>query len=293
MNSLSVVIPSYNSPATLPCCLEALEAQLEWQRDEVIVVDSSADSHVDALSSRFRQVRWERQKVRLFPGAARNLGARLARRDWVAFVDADIQVQPGWRAVIDRLAGNIVAVGGPVEAAWPRSRWGLARYWIEFGQFAPTNLPGRNWNIPSCNMVWLRSVFLETGGFPEDFASADDLLFNYRNMKLRCRQFILLHELKVAHPADSQKNAVQEHLERLGYWSGRARLQGVRPAVTHSRLAAPLLYFYRLGQVWRRCLRGAPFTEAQSLLGPIAKGVSWWYQGFYRGLGEGSKISRE
>jgi hypothetical protein len=140
-------------------------------------------------------------------------------------------------------------------------------------------------------MVWLRSAFLKTDGFPENFASADDLLFNYRNMKLRSLQFTLLPGLRVSHPADSQKEAAHEHLERLGYWSGRARLLGVRPRVIHSRLASPLLYFYRLGQVWRRCLRGTRFTEAQSLLGPIAQGVACWSTGFYRGLGDRKELA--
>ncbi len=286
MTSLSVVIPSYNSAATLGDCLKALVAQLDWNRDEIIVVDSSGDSSLDSLCSLFPQVQWQRHKQRLLPGAARNRGFQIARKACVAFVDADIVVQEGWREAADSLPSQVVAVGGPIEPGYPRARWGLARYWIEFGEFSTDSLPGEAWNVPSCNMIWRRSAFEETGGFPENFASADDLLFNYRNMKLKSRRFTLLRQLKVFHPAAYELRAAEQHLRHVGYWSGRARREGVQPGVGDSKLSAPFLYLYRFPQVWRRCLHGSGLSEARSLALPIAKGVGWWCEGFYRGLRE-------
>ncbi|HEY3132489.1 MAG TPA: glycosyltransferase [Acidobacteriota bacterium] len=286
MTSLSVVIPSYNSAATLRGCLKALEAQLDWNRDEIIVVDSSSDSSSDSLRALFPQIRWQQHGQRLLPGAARNRGFQIAQRERVAFLDADIVVQQGWRKAADDLPSQAVAAGGPIEPGYPHNRWGLARYWIEFGEFSTASLPREIWNIPSCNMIWLRSAFAETGGFPENFASADDLLFNYRNMKLKSRRFSLHRQLKVFHPADCGLHAAEQHLRHVGYWSGRARGEGLRPGVGNSRLSAPFLYVYRFSQTWRRCIRGSGLAEARSLAPSIAKGVGWWCEGFYQGLGE-------
>ncbi|MBI2821174.1 MAG: glycosyltransferase family 2 protein [Acidobacteria bacterium] len=289
MNSLSVVIPSHNALGTLGPCLETLMGELDWRCDEIIVVDSSGGTGIDALCRRFPEVHWRRQPEKLFPGAARNLGFRLVRKEWVAFLDADIIVRKGWRRAISRLSPDQVAAGGPIAPAHPQTRWGLARYWIEFGQFSERNLPRRTWNIPSCNMVWRSSAFAETSGFPENFRSADDLLFNFRNMKLRGRRFTLLPELGVLHPADYDREATEAHLRELGYWSGKARREGVRPQPGRSFLALPLLYAYRCCRVWRRCLRAGGPAQLGPLLAPIAKATVWWCQGFYRGLQPAAK----
>ncbi|MBI3940136.1 MAG: glycosyltransferase [Acidobacteria bacterium] len=284
MKSLSVVIPSYDSGLGLGGCLEALMRQLDWSRDEIIVVDSSGSPLPDTMRRRFPRVRWEIRSHRLYPGAARNIGARIAQRDWLAFLDADIVIGEGWREVMERLSEDMIAVSGAVEPAYPRTRWGLARYWIEFGQFSIKNLPRRSWNVPSCNMIWRRSAFLETPGFPEAFRSADDLLFNFRQMKLQRRRFALFPELCVLHPADCGMEAAREHLRELGYWSGRARVEGVRPHVGSSITAVSSLYCYRCCQIWRRCLRSGGLRQLGPLLIPVARGVGWWCQGFWRGM---------
>ncbi|MBI4454438.1 MAG: glycosyltransferase [Acidobacteria bacterium] len=291
MKSLSVVIPSYNSAATLGACLRALTRELDLSRDEIIVVDSSSEAIPNGLILQFPVVCWKQHCKRLFPGAARNIGFQLAQKDWVAFLDSDIVVSNGWRNAISLLEEDQVATGGPIEPAHPSTSWGLARYWIEFGQFSERNLPRQSWNTPSCNMIWLHSAFEETGGFPEEFPSADDLLFNFRNMKLRHRQFVLLRELKVFHPADYDMLSTQQHLRSLGYWSARARLQGVPPRVAQSTLSVPLIYLYRSCQAWRRCLRSAAVGQIRSLVVPMEKGVAWWCDGFRKALHENRHLN--
>jgi GT2 family glycosyltransferase len=286
MKSLSVVIPSYDGAETLGSCLSALGAELVWSRDEVIVVDSSKSALPADLLQRFPKARWERHTPRLFPGSARNIGARLARGEWIAFVDADIVVQPGWREAVEALPDGVVAAAGPVDAAKPQTRWGLARYWIEFGQFATANLPRQSWNVPSCNMIWQRPSFLETGGFPESFQSSDDLLFNYQQMKLRGRQFVMIPQLSVLHPANCSMQEAERHLRKLGYWSGRARAEGVRPGVGDTVLALPALFCYRCCQVWLRSLRQDAPPGLIALESAVARGVAWWCLGYFRGVGE-------
>ncbi|HEY2934234.1 MAG TPA: glycosyltransferase [Acidobacteriota bacterium] len=284
MKSISVVIPSYKSWAFIGKCLEALDRELSRDQDEVIVVDSSGQAAPDELRRKFARVQWELRPQRLYPGAARNIGFQKSRHDWIAFVDSDVVVQEGWRLAIEQFPGHLAAGGGPVDPGNPETRWGSARYWIEFGQFHAANLPHAAWNIPSCNMLWKRSEFENTGGFPEDCRSADDLLFNYRNMKLRGRCYTLAPQMRVTHPASGDRVAARLHLRQVGYWSGRARRQGVKPAIPASMVMLPLLFLYRYARVCRRYIRGSRSGNEQSLLWLIAKGTLWWCLGFFEGM---------
>lgn len=84
----SVVIPAYNSAATLARAIESVRAQ-SWPAHEIIVVD---DGSLDATADVARQFG---ETVRLIQqpnsgvSVARNAGAAAASGDWLAFLDAD------------------------------------------------------------------------------------------------------------------------------------------------------------------------------------------------------------
>ena len=84
----SVVIPAFNSAATLARAIESVLAQ-SWPADEIIVVDDGSSDGSAAIAGRFgAPVRLIRQK-NSGVSVARNAGAAAARGDWLAFLDAD------------------------------------------------------------------------------------------------------------------------------------------------------------------------------------------------------------
>lgn len=84
----SVVIPAFNSAATLARAIESVLAQ-SWPADEIIVVDDGSGDGSAAIAGRFgAPVRLIRQK-NSGVSVARNAGAAAARGDWLAFLDAD------------------------------------------------------------------------------------------------------------------------------------------------------------------------------------------------------------
>jgi glycosyltransferase involved in cell wall biosynthesis len=104
---ISVVIPARNAASTLEEQLQALSTQVGEAQVEVIVADNGSADATRSVAESFR----DRLDLRVIdasarPGAAhaRNVGAAAARGRFLAFVDADDVVGPGWlQAVMDGL----------------------------------------------------------------------------------------------------------------------------------------------------------------------------------------------
>lgn len=88
--SVSVVIPSYNEATYLDRLLEALARQ-KFESFEVIVSDAHSKDGTAELVESFKN----RLDIRLVesppkgPGAGRNQGAKIAKGEWLLFLDAD------------------------------------------------------------------------------------------------------------------------------------------------------------------------------------------------------------
>ena len=88
MNSISVVIPAYNSAALLPRCLDSVFAQTLKPIEVLVIDDGSVDDTSDVVRYYGERVRLLRQK-NAGPAAARNRGIAATTGEWIAFLDAD------------------------------------------------------------------------------------------------------------------------------------------------------------------------------------------------------------
>lgn len=155
--SVSVVIPAYRAEATLPALLASLAAG-QQHPDEVVVADDGtpgfalppcAGLPVRALSL-----------PHAGPIAARNAGWRATTGEWVAFLDSDCTVTPGWCAALRAAAAahpEAAILEGPLRET---CRGRFFRHWAE-------NLrPGR---YPTANVAYRRSVLEAAGGLDPAF----------------------------------------------------------------------------------------------------------------------------
>src|SRR5262245_42395210 len=85
---ISVVIPAFNSAATLPRALASVFAQTCTQYEVIVVDDGSTEDLVAALQPYRARINLVRQS-NAGAAAARNTGVRHARGKWLAFLDAD------------------------------------------------------------------------------------------------------------------------------------------------------------------------------------------------------------
>ncbi|MFP5219530.1 MAG: glycosyltransferase family 2 protein [Actinomycetes bacterium] len=124
---VTVVVPVLDGAHLLTGCLDALAAQDDAPRYEVVVVDNGSTDGSADVARRHPVV--DRVLVEPVPGsyAARNAGAGTARGRVLAFTDADCRPHPGWlRAGVDALVaadaagGDVRAVLATAPTVWER-----------------------------------------------------------------------------------------------------------------------------------------------------------------------------
>lgn len=180
---VSVIIPCRNGASTLGEQLAALAGQTYPGDWEVVFVDNgSTDASVEVASawgSRLPALRVVRAAKRGV-ASVRNVGAKAARGDLLAFCDADDVVVPGWLAALVAAARDADIVGGALDdvtlndervVAW-RGALPVGQPLVRF-DYLPY-APGGN-----C-AVW-RGVFEALGGWDAAYvAGSDDADFSWR-----------------------------------------------------------------------------------------------------------------
>lgn len=85
--SVSVVIPTYNREKRLPAAIRSVLNQ-SLPPSEIIVIDDGSTDGTPALMGHFPEVRYIRQENQGV-SQARNHGIRVAKHEWIAFLDSD------------------------------------------------------------------------------------------------------------------------------------------------------------------------------------------------------------
>jgi mycofactocin system glycosyltransferase len=175
---VSIIVPVKDQPEDLRDCLRSLQ-HLDWpaERREVIVVDDGSTLPVSVATG----ISLLRHDASLGPAACRNLGARQARGDILAFLDADCLAGEGWlwELVPFFVATGVGAVGGYVAGYYRESfldRYEDAGSSLNMGR--RLILEGRGpstFYVPTANLLVRRDVFMSTGGFDEQRRVGEDV----------------------------------------------------------------------------------------------------------------------
>ncbi len=87
---VSVIVPTRNSARTLEACLESIRSQIH-RPIELVVIDNGSTDETFQIASRLADIVESFGPER---SAQRNRGARLARGDYVLFIDSDMTLTP-------------------------------------------------------------------------------------------------------------------------------------------------------------------------------------------------------
>jgi len=163
---ISIIIPSYNSYDTLGLCLESIGKQSSSINIEIIVVDCSNNQvQIDAILHKYTRVKLIKRPGRFNPGIGRNMGAEIASSELLAFIDSDIIVEDNWaNKVVDYYKKGHVIFNGSINmhersVAWPFYK---LEHFYEFNEFSPSMKEGSRWFIPSCSLVIMKQIFVDT-----------------------------------------------------------------------------------------------------------------------------------
>lgn len=164
---VSVIIPTWNRRELLREVIESLWRQsLPPEQFEVIVVDDASSDGTDEMIRTMQQqspctLRYERMNRNRGATHARNVGARIARGEILAFTDSDCAAGVNWlRRGVEALQGKPTGfISGAIL-----DKPGQPATLFSVGAGA---LPGENPTYPTANVMYRAEVFWAVGGFDE------------------------------------------------------------------------------------------------------------------------------
>lgn len=180
MSRISIVIPMYNEARHIGrTLLAARKAAHAANIDcELIVVDNGSTDEGPQIARAFGA------QVLVLPGlligALRNRGATVASGEWLAFIDADIEMPEDWLkqmfALVADDRGDVFGLDlhTPAAAPWFATAW-------QRRALRPASRASRTvqW-LPSANLLLRKRWFDDAGGFNETLRTGEDKEYTLR-----------------------------------------------------------------------------------------------------------------
>ena len=199
---VSVVIPFFESEATIGNCLAAVLSQaLAKGRYEVIAVDDGSTDGGAEIAKR-AGARLVQQANRGAP-AARNTGIAAAVGKWVAFTDADCIPSRGWLrsllSAVESADQNVLGAAGPIFAQ-PTNAAAARFVELSGGLDTERHLEHPRFPFaPSGNVMYRRDALNTVGGFDERYAAYDACDLHRRLMMEVEGKFVFAESAVVLH----------------------------------------------------------------------------------------------
>lgn len=177
---VSFVIPVFNSEKDIARCLLSIRQQdFPAEAYEVLIMDNGSTDQTHQI---MRDLGFSFQVIpRVNVSTLRNRGAALAQGEYIAFVDSDVELVPGWlqHGLPTFVDQQIVACGCfpgiPKESTWVQRAWDVHQ---RGSQCDATQVPV-SW-LASMNLIVRRDTFLAVAGFNENLETAEDVDLCYR-----------------------------------------------------------------------------------------------------------------
>jgi glycosyltransferase involved in cell wall biosynthesis len=180
MSRISIVIPMFNEARHIGRTLLAAQkaAHAANVECELIVVDNGSTDQGPNIARQFGA------QVLVLPGlligALRNRGTAIATGEWLAFIDADIEMPESWLVpLFDIEAGGQADIFAldlhtPAEAPWYATAWQRRTLRV-----SSQTSHAVDW-LPSANLLMRRRWFDKVGGFNETLRTGEDKEFTLR-----------------------------------------------------------------------------------------------------------------
>ena len=180
---ISVVIPAKNEAGFISQCIGSINAGRNEGFDvNVILVDNGSTDETATIAEELGATVLQAPAASL--GELRNIGAKAATGRFVAFVDADCTVDPGWaRSAMKVLDDRSVAATGSYPGLPDESQTWVQRTWSYIARRPLGGPTPVSW-LPTANLVVDAERFHAVDGFNESLQTAEDADLCYRLSKL-------------------------------------------------------------------------------------------------------------
>ena len=250
MPLVSMIIPTHARPGRLHRLLQSIRRQdYPSQECELIVAQDGDDLETQAVVESFRadttlpirHVCHQRGSA----AATRNLGASLARGEYLLFVDDDCEVTPTWtRRTVDVLERD-----PDIGQVASRIVGGSTRFFArchDYARYYPSmkTQPGPRSFACGCAFGIRRSLFARLGGFDETILTGEDEDLGLRLQASGART-VYQPECVVCHYHD--RVTLRGMLQRAYAWGLRGEVDRHlthRGRATYGRFASSNPYFY-------------------------------------------------
>jgi glycosyltransferase involved in cell wall biosynthesis len=223
-NTVSVIIPAYNAAGYLTRAVESVMSQSRPVLEIVVVDDGSPDNTFEIagqLPSPARAI----QKANGGPASARNVGARDAKGDWLAFLDADDAWLP------EKIERQLALAGPDVDLVHCLYKASLRPPDV----LTFDDLWGQNY-IATSTVLIRRAAFWDVGGFDEDrdIVGVEDYNL-WLKLAAKHARIVTLQEQLVSYTPAS--GSLTQQVERFA----RAELKNLENIAAELRLDPPLV----------------------------------------------------
>ncbi len=201
--AFSVVVPTFNGGELLRACLKSIAAlDFPRARFEVLVVDNKSTDATPAIIDSFGFTRLE-ERTHQSSYAARNVGIRAARGEFIAFTDSDCEVAPDWLTELLAAARdnpNAGCIAGEILAFPPSTP--VERYSEKIGLLRQRG-PLSGWHFKpyaqTANAAYRRDVFDRIGVFEPTMKSGGDAEIAWRMLDKTDYEIKFAPDAKVYH----------------------------------------------------------------------------------------------
>lgn len=216
----SIIIPAKNEEANIGHCLDSiLGVDFDRSQYEVIVIDNGSSDRTPSIAREKGAMVHEKPELTI--AAMRNFGARVARGEVLAFLDADCTVPASWLSEASRYLSHsdVVCFGSPPtiprDATWVQKSWFRVRC-------KSRQVEDVQW-LESMNMFVRREAFDAVGGFNEDLVTCEDYDLSLRLAKRG--RIVSDGRIVAVHHGEA---ATVKQFFRKELWRGTSNLTGIR-----------------------------------------------------------------
>lgn len=189
---VSIIVPVRNEEATVEKLLNSI-FNLDYPDYEVIIIDDGSRDRTSEVLQKFQGRIKVIRTDGIGPSAARNLGIKEAKGEFIAFTDGDCLVDKNWlKELISGFNGEEIAgVGG--DQLSPEDDIAFAKLINRFmkaigfvteyvKQSTGEELQETEHN-PTCNVMYKKEIFAKVGYFSEGLWPGEDVELDYRIKK--------------------------------------------------------------------------------------------------------------